>query len=55
MQMQLAITYVEHVLHVLNRDERIVDVHDLNLLLELCGAHDQAADSTEPVDSDFDS
>ena len=47
-------TYVEHVLHVVHGDERIVDVHNLNLLLQLCGTHNQAADSAESVDSNFD-
>ena len=47
-------TYVEHVLHVINGDERIVDVDNLDLLLELRGAHHQAADSSKPIDSDFD-
>lgn len=47
-------TYVEHVLHVVDRDERIIDVYDLDLLLELCGAHHQTADSSETIDTDFD-
>ena len=47
-------TYVEHVLHVVDGDERIVDVHNLDLLLQLCGTHNQAADSAESVDSNFD-
>ena len=47
-------TYVEHVLHVVNRDEGIVDVDDLDLLLHLSGTHNQAADSSEAIDSNFD-
>ena len=47
-------TYVEHILHVVDGDERIVDVDNLNLLLELCGTHNQAANSPETIDSNFD-
>lgn len=49
-----SVTYIEHVLHVVNRDEGIVDVDDLDLFLQLGGAHNQAADSSETIDSNFD-
>ena len=46
--------YVEHVLHVVHRDERIVDRHDLDFLLQASSTHHQTSDTTEAIDSNFD-
>jgi hypothetical protein len=48
------VTYVEHVLHVVNRDERIVDVDDSDLWVIAGSAHDQAANAAKSVNSDLD-
>ena len=45
---------VEHVLHVVNGDEGIVDCDDLDVWVVASCAHDQAANATKTVDSDLD-
>jgi len=48
-------TYVEHVLHVVSGDERIVDGHNLDVGVVSGGAKHEATDATESVDTDLDS
>ena len=45
---------LEHVLHVVLADERVVDADDVHHGVVLGGAHDEAADATEPVDAHAD-
>lgn len=47
-------TYVEHVLHVVGWDERVVDGGHLKLRLVASSAKDQAANATEAVDTNLD-
>ena len=49
-----SVAYVEHVLHVVHWDERIVDRHDLDFLLQASSTHHQTSDTTEAIDSNFD-
>ena len=46
-------TYVKHVLHVVDRDERVVDGDDLNLWLQTSSSENKTTDTTEAVDSYF--
>ena len=46
--------YLEHVLHVISGDERVVDANNLNEGVFCSGAHHQTANATEAVDADFD-
>lgn len=48
-------TYVEHVLHVVNGNERIVDSNNLDLRIQPGSAQDETTDASKPVNSDFDS
>jgi hypothetical protein len=47
-------TYVEHVLHVVRGDEGVIDGHDLDVGVEASRPADQSADSSKPVNSNFD-
>ena len=48
-------TYVEHVLHVVSRNERIVDGHNLDVGVVSGGTKHETTDATKSVDSDLDS
>lgn len=47
-------TYVEHVLHVVHRDEGIVDGNDLDLRVVASRSHNKTTDAAETIDTNFD-
>lgn len=47
-----AATNLEHVLHVVWRDEGIVDGDDVDKGIGLSGTHDETSDTAEAIDAD---
>jgi hypothetical protein len=46
--------YVKHVLHVLDRNKRVIDCYNLDLRFQSGSAKYQATNATESVNSYFD-
>lgn len=49
----MAKTYIEHILHVVSGDERIVDRNNLNARVCSGSTQHKAANAAESIDSDF--
>mmetsp|Transcript_16768 Transcript_16768/g.34365 ORF Transcript_16768/g.34365 Transcript_16768/m.34365 type:complete len:310 (+) Transcript_16768:326-1255(+) len=45
---------LEHVLHVVDRDERVIDRDNVDHGVVLCSAHDQTTNATEAIDTNVD-
>ena len=50
----MIISYIEHVLHVVQRNERIIHSDDLNIRVRSGSSENQSSDAAEAVDSDLD-
>ena len=48
------LTYVEHILHVISRNERIVDGNDLDLRFQSGSTQHETTNASKSVNSDFD-